>query len=55
MNENLQKIVDELREYQSSLSDGKTLEKDGWQNTFYDGIEYAIDVIVDYMEDAHKK
>lgn len=50
----LQEIITELREYQNSLSNGQTLEKDGWQNTFYDGIEYAIDVVVDYDGDIKK-
>ena len=36
-------IIDELRLYQSSFKPGK----DGWSDTFSDGIEYAIDVVND--------
>ena len=37
-------IVDELRLYQ----DNKDLQRyDGWKDTFYDGIEFAVDVIVE--------
>ena len=54
MVEVLQKIINELRAYQNSLKNGQTLENDGWQNTFYDGIEYAIDVVVDYGGDIKK-
>lgn len=42
----LQSIIDELRLYQQKGD----LEKDGWKDIFYNGIEYAIDVIVEHME-----
>ena len=39
----LNTIIDELRDYQQSYRNGK----DGWADTFYNGIEYSIDVLVD--------
>ena len=41
----LQSIIDELRLYQQKGD----LEKDGWKDSFYNGIEYAIDVIVEHV------
>ena len=40
-------IVEELRKYQG---DRKLQERSGWKDTFYDGIEYAVDVISEARE-----
>lgn len=40
-------IVEELRKYQGNRSLQK---RSGWKDTFYDGIEYAVDVINEVKE-----
>lgn len=40
-------IVEELRKYQG---DRGLQKRSGWKDTFYDGIEYAVDVINEVKE-----
>lgn len=41
----LEKIAEELRDYQASYH----ANKDGWNDCFSSGVEYAIDVVAQYI------